>query len=130
MEIEKKLEEVKKLRNYFWIGVYIKEGNLMKRVAYKGPLPPCREFPLGVGNVGYVGLTGQMKIISDVTKDKQYRMCFVETKSEIVIPIKKDNEIIGVIDVESDKLNYFNEEDVKILNKLAEEILPILLKWK
>jgi GAF domain-containing protein len=57
-------------------------------------------------------------------------MCFVETKSEIVIPIKKDNEISGVIDVESDKLNYFNEEDVKILNKLAEEILPILLKWK
>jgi L-methionine (R)-S-oxide reductase len=117
---------LREARGYYWIGIYKKEGDVMVRKAFSGPLPPCDVFPLGVGNVGWVGLTGLPKLIPDVKKDPQYSMCFVETKSELVIPIKRGEEVLGLIDVESDKPAYFTQADVELLSSAGEVLAPLL----
>ncbi|AIS52770.1 hypothetical protein TKV_c16110 [Thermoanaerobacter kivui] len=61
-------------------------------------------------------------IVDDVTKEDNYLACSFETKSEIVVPIWVHGEIIGEIDIDSDDLRAFDEEDKRFLEKVAEII--------
>jgi putative methionine-R-sulfoxide reductase with GAF domain len=113
-------------RGYFWTGVYLVLGRKVVRQAFHGPVPPCHEFELNKGNVGTTAATGVLKVVPDVTKDPTYSMCFVETKSEIVVPIKIAGRILGVIDVESDRPNAFGPEGRVLLKKVAEKLARFL----
>jgi L-methionine (R)-S-oxide reductase len=113
-------------RGYFWIGVYLVVGNKAVRQAFRGPVPPCHTFELGKGNVGTAGQTGVTKVVPDVTKDPVYSVCFAETKSEIVVPIKIAGRVLGVIDVESDEVNAFGEEDRVLLKEVAARLARFL----
>jgi L-methionine (R)-S-oxide reductase len=106
-------------RHYFWIGIYLVTRNKVERQAFRGPVPPCHSFEFGKGNVGTTGQTGVLKVIPDVGDDPAYSMCFVETKSEIVVPIKISSRVLGVIDVESDQPNAFGPEDRILLKQVA-----------
>jgi len=108
-----------KERRYFWIGLYLIVGNKAVRVAFRGLTPPCHEFELGKGNVGTAGETGVVKVVPDVTKDATYSQCFIETKSEIVVPIKIAQRVLGVMDVESDRPDAFRYKDQAILKRTA-----------
>lgn len=107
-------------RGYFWIGIYVAAGDKLIRQCFRGPVPPCHSFALGVGNVGTTGQNGVTKVIPDVSQDPTYSMCFVETKSEIVLPIKLGSRILGVIDVESDKPDAFSRQERALLEQVAE----------
>jgi L-methionine (R)-S-oxide reductase len=117
------LDEVLKLlydhRQYFWIGIYFVLGYKVVRQAMQGPMPPCHEFEFGKGNVGTTGQTGLVKVIPDVTADPTYSMCFMEVKSEIVVPIRIGGRTLGVIDVESDRPNNFGSLDRVLLEGVA-----------
>ena len=119
----KPLEDVVKAlhsgRGYFWTGVYLVAGNKVVRQAFCGPQPPCHSFEFGKGNVGTAGQTGIMKVVPDVTKDPVYSVCFVETRSEIVVPIKIAGRVLGVIDVESNRENAFSAQDRVLLKQVA-----------
>ena len=117
------LDEVLKLlyeqRNYFWIGIYFVLGDKVVRQAMQGPMPPCHVFEFGKGNVGTAGQSGLVKVIPDVTADATYSMCFLEVKSEIVVPIRIGGRTLGVIDVESDRPNNFGSMDRVLLQGVA-----------
>jgi len=113
-------------RNYFWIGIYLAVGNELVRQAFRGPAPPCHSFALGVGNVGTAGKTGIMKVVPDVSRDPTYSQCFLETKSELVAPIRMATRVLGVIDVESDRLNAFGGEDRVLLQAVAVRLARFL----
>ncbi len=113
-------------RHYFWIGIYIVVGDRVVRQAFRGPVPPCHSFALGTGNVGTSGQTGVLKVVPDVSADPTYSMCFVETKSEIVVPIKLAGHVHGVIDVESDQPDAFGMHDRILLELVAEELARFL----
>ena len=85
----------------------------------RGPMPPCHEFEFGKGNVGTTGKTGLLKVVPDVTADATYSMCFLEVKSEIVVPIRIAGSTLGVIDVESDRPNNFGLADRALLQQVA-----------
>ncbi len=106
-------------RHYFWIGIYLVVGREVRRQAFRGPVPPCHTFAFGKGNVGTTGEKGITKVIADVSTDPTYSMCFLETKSEIVVPIKIASRTLGVIDVESDTPNAFGSEDRVLLERVA-----------
>jgi transcriptional regulator with GAF, ATPase, and Fis domain len=74
---------------------------------------------LGEGNVGYVAKSRRMKVSGDVSCDKQYVKVFAETRSELVAPIKIGAHVIGVIDMESDRLNAFAYKDQVMALKVA-----------
>ena len=113
-------------RHYFWIGIYLVAGNKVVRQTFRGPVPPCHTFEFGKGNVGTTGQTGVLKVIPDVSEDPTYSMCFIETKSEIVVPIKISSRVLGVIDVESDKTNAFGSDDRVLLKQVAGRLARFL----
>ena len=120
------VEQLYQGRRYFWIGIYLAAGNKVMRQCFRGPVPPCHSFALGVGNVGTAGQTGITKVIADVSTDPTYSMCFMETKSEIVLPIKIGSRVIGVIDVESDRLDAFSSQERALLEQVAEMLARYL----
>ena len=69
-------------------------------------------------------MQGKTVIANDIEKDEDYLLTFTDTKSEIVVPVfdKNSKQIIGTIDVESETINAFGDEDVKFLEDCAKKI--------
>jgi GAF domain-containing protein/CheY-like chemotaxis protein len=74
------------------------------------------------GIVGWVAQTGKPLIVGDVSKDPRYIKAMEESKSEVAVPLKLKDRIIGVLDAESEKLFAFTQKDVRILSQLGSQI--------
>ena len=83
---------------------------------------------LGEGFIGYVAQTGKPLISPDVSQDARYFPARQRTKSEMVAPIIANDKVIGVFDLESDKLNSYTEDDLSILQLLASQVAIIIEK--
>jgi GAF domain-containing protein len=106
---------------YSWIGIYIVEGNDLILGPWNGLEPTEHtKIPVGKGICGSAATTGKTEVIQDVNEDNRYLSCFVSTKSEIVVPIKKDEKIIAEIDIDSDKKDAFSRDDEVFLEKVAD----------
>ena len=84
------------------------------------------KIPIGDGVCGAAAKSGITEIVDNVKKDDRYLACFLSTKSEIVVPIKKDGKIIGEIDIDSDKTASFNSNDKFFLEKVADIISDLI----
>ncbi len=82
------------------------------------------------GLVGWVAAMGKPMLVNDVSKEPRFApypdKAIDETKSEVVVPLVAGNEVIGVLDVESDQLNAFDDEDLFILKTLAAQVAVAL----
>ncbi len=108
---------------YSWIGIYIVRGDSLILGPWRGEqATEHTQIPIGRGICGSAAETGKTEIVSDVSKDKRYLSCFISTRSEIVVPIKKNGEVVGEIDIDSDIPDAFNERDAVFLEKIADEI--------
>jgi len=67
----------------------------------------------------FAAQSGKTEVVADVSKDGRYLACFVSTRSEIVVPIKKKGVVVGEIDIDSDVPDAFSESDVVFLEKVA-----------
>ena len=108
---------------YSWIGIYIVKGPNLILGPWRGKKATEHiKIPIGVGICGSAADSGKTEIINNVNEDNRYLACFKSTQSEIVIPIIKNNEVIGEIDIDSDQPNAFNIEDKKFLETIADMI--------
>jgi len=106
---------------YNWVGIYIIGDKDLVLGPWKGPnATEHTRIPIGKGVCGSAAATGKTEVVDDVHSDSRYLACFVTTKSEIVVPIKKQGKIIGEIDIDSDKRNAFTNEDKIFLEKVAD----------
>lgn len=106
---------------YSWVGVYIVKDNDLILGPWRGPQATGHtKIPIGKGICGSSAKTGKIEVIADVNSDNRYISCFVSTKSEIVVPIKKEGKIVGEIDVDSDIKNAFKRDDKTFLEKVAD----------
>ena len=106
---------------YDWIGIYIIKNNNLVLGPWKGDKPTEHTIiPIGKGICGAAAKSGITEVVSNVKKDNRYLSCFIETKSEIVVPIKNRNETIGEIDIDSNQKNAFNKKDIIFLEKIAD----------
>jgi len=119
---------------YFSVSLYLMEdsaGQLMLRSAagaYKDRLEaePLR-MDLGVGMVGWTAKTGQTFLANDVSREPQYiPLDFQQTQSELCVPIKIDQKVVGILNVESDRVNGFDDWDVKALETLSDQLARTL----
>jgi len=111
----------KNFDHYSWVGIYLVEGNDLVLGPWKGPIATEHtRIPIGQGICGSAAASGKTEVISDVNADSRYLSCFISTKSEIVVPIKKDKKIIGEIDIDSDVKDAFKEGDTVFLEKIAD----------
>src|SRR5579863_48459 len=80
------------------------------------------EIPLGTGLVGYAAEHGEAVLVPDVSKDPRYIQANPETRSELCIPLIYKDKVIGVLDIEHTRRNYFNEDHVRILTTMAAQV--------
>jgi GAF domain-containing protein len=107
--------------HYSWVGIYLVEGDGLVLGSWKGPhATEHTRIPIGKGICGSAAATGKTEVIHDVNADDRYLACFVSTKSEIVVPIIKNDKILGEIDIDSDKKNAFTEKDKVFLKRIAD----------
>jgi len=105
--------------HYNWVGIYLMEGEELVLGPYLGKPSPHTRITLDKGVCGAAAKQKKTIIVSDVTKDSRYLACSPETQSEIVVPIMKNNEPVGEIDVDSDAKDAFKKNDKAILERVS-----------
>lgn len=102
-----------------WAGFYFLKGDELVLGPFQGK-PACIRIPLGKGVCSMAAKEHKSIIVPDVSKFPDHIACDSESKSEIVVPIIKQEKLLGVLDIDSPILNRFNEEDQKGLEKLVD----------
>jgi len=115
--------------HYDWVGIYEVNGDMLILKAFTGPSETEHtSIRVGDGICGSAAKTGRTELIGDVGEDSRYIACFPSTRSEIVVPIKIDENVLGEIDIDSDKSNSFSEADKEFLEEVAISISGLLRK--
>jgi len=105
---------------YSWVGFYWVVGESLQLGAWDGPEATEHvNIPIGEGICGLAARTGETVIVDDVSERSEYLACFPHTRSEIVVPILRDGEAIGEIDIDGDQIGAFGENDRRELERLA-----------
>ncbi|EKU60742.1 GAF domain protein [Acinetobacter sp. WC-323] len=102
---------------WFWIGFYLVKGNELVLGPFQGPIA-CTRIAKGRGVCGSAWQQQQVIVVPDVDQFPGHIACSSDSKSEIVLPIMKNGECIGVLDIDSDELNQFDEVDAEHLQQL------------
>lgn len=104
--------------HYNWVGFYMIEKSVLPGVdpmlvlgPYVGAPTQHTRIPLNQGVCGAAVTTGKTVVVDDVSVDPRYLACSLETKSEIVVPVRVHDEIVGELDIDSHEPAAFTEED-------------------
>ena len=113
------MEQLGALSTYDWSGVYRLEGDTLLLDAYVGAPTDHTRIPVGRGVCGTAVSQRANQVVDDVGALENYLSCSLETKSEIVVLIWKDDAILGQIDIDSHQVGAFGAEDEALLAGLA-----------
>ena len=111
---------------WLWVGVYFVKGKELVLGPFQGPIA-CTRIQLGRGVSGTAWHKNEIIIVPDVNEFPDHIICNAASKSEIVFPVlNKNNEVALILDIDSDKLNDFDEIDKEYLSKIVQLIEPLL----
>lgn len=116
--------------DYAWVGVYLLDGNELVLGPFVGKPSPHARIPLGRGICGAAAAEKATIVVDDVNADPRYLACSAETKSEIVVPIMRDGDVLGEIDVDSDRPAAFGDADRRLLEAVAGMLAESLSREK
>jgi L-methionine (R)-S-oxide reductase len=114
-----------RLSHYDWVGFYkiekgdIAEGPMLVLGPYVGAVTPHTRIPLNQGICGAAASSGHTVVVDDVSSDPRYLACSIETKSEIVAPIRVKGEIVGELDIDSHTPAAFTADDRQLVEHCA-----------
>ena len=113
---------------YNWTGFYFKNGDKDELALgpYVGAVTDHIIIPFGKGICGQVAVSGETFVVPDVHAQDNYLSCSIDTKAEIVVPIFKDGENIGQIDIDSHSIDPFTKDDEEMLKWLCDEVAKVL----
>ncbi|MFD2701984.1 GAF domain-containing protein [Paenibacillus shunpengii] len=113
------------LKDINWVGFYVYDGTELVLGPFQG-LPACIRIALGRGVCGTAAAERKTQLVRNVHDFPGHIACDAATNSEIVVPIVKNGELFGVLDIDSPLLNRFDEEDQAFLERfvsiLAEQL--------
>jgi len=109
--------------NWFWVGFYLVKNEELVLGPFQGPVA-CTRIKKGRGVCGTAWQKAETLIVPDVEKFAGHIACSSLSKSEIVVPLFKDGEVFGVLDVDSELLNQFDEIDKQYLEAIVAVITP------
>ncbi|MCI4369030.1 MAG: GAF domain-containing protein [Thermoplasmata archaeon] len=114
-------------RHFNWVGVYRLEGDRLILAAWDGAAATEHvEIPLGQGVCGRAAREKRTVVVGDVQKDPEYLACFIETRSEIVVPVYDGPLVVGEIDIDGDRVNAYDASDARFLESVARLIVEPL----
>jgi L-methionine (R)-S-oxide reductase len=114
--------------HYDWVGIYWVDAEARELVLgpWLGPEPTEHtRIPIGVGICGAAAESGRTEIVDDVNADPRYLACFASTRSEIVVPIFADGQVIGEIDIDGTDTGAYDETDARFLEEVAALLAPL-----
>lgn len=93
-----------------WAGFYLLEGDKLVLGPFQGRVA-CVEIPVGRGVCGTAAAADRTQLVPDVHAFPGHIACDSASNSEIVVPLRKNGKVIGVLDIDSPKYNRFTEDD-------------------
>lgn len=113
------------LQDVNWVGFYFLEGDILMLGPFQGQ-PACVEIPLGQGVCGIAAATGEVLRVANVHDFDGHIACDSASESELVIPLYKNDQLIGVLDLDSSIAGRFDETDESGLIEIAKVFLNSL----
>jgi GAF domain-containing protein len=114
--------------HYDWIGIYWLDPGAGELVLGPWTGPEATEhtrIPLGKGICGAAAVSGRTEIVDDVDADPRYLACFASTRSEIVVPIFADGQVVGEIDIDGSDPSAYDDTDARFLEEVAALLAPL-----
>jgi L-methionine (R)-S-oxide reductase len=112
--------------DFNWTGVYMLDGDILRVGPYVGPETPHKEIKLNSGICGAAVSQKETILVNDVTSDPRFLACSPYTRSEIVVPLKDGEAVIGEIDIDSNRTSNFTSADREMLELIAESVVERL----
>jgi L-methionine (R)-S-oxide reductase len=103
---------------WLWTGFYLVKGNELVLGPFQGPIA-CTRIQKGKGVCGTSWAKEETLIVPDVDQFPGHIACSSLSRSEIVVPVFKHNEVVAILDVDSDTLNQFDETDKIFLERIV-----------
>lgn len=105
--------------DFFWVGFYVVQGDELVLGPFQGPIA-CTRIGQGRGVCGTSWTEARTVLVPDVEAFSGHIACNSDSKSEIVVPILKNGQVVAVLDVDSDRLADFDEADQAGLEQLMQ----------
>jgi L-methionine (R)-S-oxide reductase len=103
---------------WFWVGFYVVKNDELVLAPFQGPVA-CTRIQKGKGVCGTTWLRAETLLVADVEKFPGHIVCNSLSKSEIVVPVKRNGEVVAVLDVDSEAYNFFDDTDKKYLEEIV-----------
>lgn len=125
---DEKLQQIcellaEKVDIFDWVGFYIVDSKADRELIlgpYVGEPTDHTRIPFGKGICGQAAETNETFVVQDVNKEDNYLACSVHVKAEIVVPVKKNGNFVGELDIDSHTKNSMTEEHRNMLEKVCE----------
>ncbi len=107
-------------RHYRWVGIYRVDGPTLVLDAWDGAqATEHTRIPIERGVCGRAAREGRTVIVDDVRSDPEYLACFLETRAEIVVPIRDRDHVLGEIDIDGNSVGAYDGSDRRFLAAVA-----------
>jgi L-methionine (R)-S-oxide reductase len=103
---------------WFWVGFYMVKGNELVLAPFQGPVA-CTRIAKGRGVCGAAWEQGKTLVVPDVDAFPGHIACNSLSRSEIVIPVYHHDQVVGVLDVDSEDLDQFDQTDAQYLEQIV-----------
>ncbi len=113
-------------KQYTGVYIYLLEGDTLVLSNYRGRPTEHVRIPVGDGICGRAARVKDTVTVNDVNADPDYIACSLETRSEVVVPIMRNDQVLGEIDIDSDVPGAFGAEDRAFLQELAGRVAHVL----
>ena len=109
--------------HYRWVGIYRREGTTLVLDAWDGPrATEHTRIPIDRGICGRAVREGSSVIVEDVRSSPEYLACFLETRAEIVVPIRWEGGVVGEIDIDGNEVGAYDGSDRAFLEAVAAKL--------
>lgn len=105
-----------------WVGFYLRQGDELVLGPFQGR-PACTRITIGKGVCGTAAAEQKSQLVADVNQFPGHIACDAVSQSEVVIPMMRNGELIGVLDVDSPIKNRFSKDDVAGLEDVVANLL-------
>ncbi len=112
-----------KMRDFFWTGFYLLHANELLVGPYQGPVA-CLKLKKNTGVCWAAISKMEPVVVENVNEFPGHIACDSRSKSEIAVPVFQNKKVVGVLDIDSEKLHNFDAIDVKHLSKIVTLIYP------
>ena len=116
-------------RHYRWVGIYLRDNDTLRLAAWAGPQETEHvAIPIAQGICGMAAREDRTVIVDDVRSSPDYLACFLETRAEIVVPIRAAGNVVGEIDIDGNEVKAYDASDERFLSAVAQRISALAMQ--